>query len=91
MTATITRRNRTLTLALQVYGQDEQALERAELLVAATKRVIPGRPEIGIELGEENIIGFHGDETSLRFLMALGVKKGWVYDGDSFEELAGLE
>jgi hypothetical protein len=85
------RVDETLTLALEVYGYDEQAFERAEMLVAATQRVLPTRGKIGIELGEENTIGFFGDETQLRYLMNLGTKRGWVYDGDTFEEIAGLE
>jgi len=91
MTATLTA-DETLTLALEVFGEHaEDALDRADVLAAAARRLLPGRPEIGVELGEENVIGFHGDETSLRLLMALGVKRGWVCDSDTFEELAGLE
>ena len=34
---------------------------------------------------------FKGDEDSLRLLHALAVGRGISYDGDTFEELAGVE
>lgn len=86
------RESQTLTLVLEIHGEHaEVALERAERLVATTQRLLPNRLEIGVELGEDNIVGFYGDETSLRLLHALGVKRGVTPDFDSFEELAGLE
>lgn len=91
MDATATRESQTLSLILQVFGEDEVAFERAELLIATTQRLLRDRLEIGFELGDANLIGFYGDETSLRLLHALGVKRGWVEDSDTFEELAGLE
>lgn len=88
----VTTLDETLTLTLEVHGYDElEALERAELLAAAAARVLPLRAAVGTELGEGNLVAFHGEAVSLRFLHALGVGRGWVPDGDSFEELAGLE
>lgn len=81
-----------LTIIIDIAGRTaDEAEGHAYELVCATMRLLPGRPELTVCLDEENRYSFKGDEDSLRLLHALAVGRGISYDGDTFEELAGVE